>query len=147
MADPIAPKFELEDSAAPIKRGPGRPKGSTKAAKATVTTSADVKAALASLDMVYELIGTGLLIWGKPASLSVWQSKSATLRESNENALKAAPKLAKFLASAGSTGGAITLLTTHAVAFGALAMTLQIEIAMGREEGEPANDDTAPGVV
>lgn len=144
-ADKITPSFEVEPAAKKEPegaRGRGRPKGSTNAARSATAVNADVKQALASLDMLYELVATGLLMWGKPQTATVWASKSQSLRETNENALKAAPKLAKMLATAGSTSGTITFLTTHVVAFGALAVTLQLESNDQHKNGdnESGND-------
>jgi hypothetical protein len=140
------PSFTVEtaDKDKPTaKRPPGRPKGTTNAARSAATSSNDVKQAMASLDMMYDIISTGLLMWNRPLSASVWASKSATLRETNENALKASPKLARFLAGVGSTSGAITFITAHTVAFGALAMTLQLEAATNKEDSA-TDGTTAP---
>jgi hypothetical protein len=143
MSDAITPSFTAEPADKPAakpgrKPGPGRPPGSTKAAASATN---DVRQAMASLDMLYEIIATGLLMWGKPVTAQVWQDKSATLRDTNENALKASPKLAKFLAGAGQTSGAITFLTTHAVAFGAVAMTLQLESSSQRPEPSESSEN------
>ncbi len=148
--DKITPSFAVEPDlpegvakpAPKSRRAPGRPVGATKAATAQTN---DVRQALASLDMLYEIIGTGLLMIGKPLTAASWQDRSATLRDTNENALKAAPKLAKFLAGAGQTSGAITILATHAVAFGAVAMVFQMESAVQREDkGADSAGTSAP---
>lgn len=138
MSD-TAPKFSIDDDAP--KRSPGRPKGSTAANKLAATaTPADVKKAMATLESAYNLVATGLTLFGLEKSAEDWINSAEQLARSNEDALKASPALAKRIASAGSTGGAATFLVTHAMAFASLAGVLRSELADKRADTIIANE-------
>lgn len=152
MSD-TAPKITI--SADPPKRGPGRPRKEDAAPRPVVASStatpADVKKALATLDSAYNLVATGLVVMGLDRSANEWVDSAEQLKKTNEDALKASPKLAKAIASTGSTGGSLTFMVTHSMAVFGLFRVVQSELqdrAMTREaaaaNAQAAADNSAP---
>lgn len=144
------PVFRIEDDEPQPKRGPGRPRkdanSSAPAPKPTATAlNADVRKAMATLDSGYNLVATGLTLFGLTESAKDWINSAEQLKATNEDALKASPKLAKAIANAGSTGGAATFLLTHGMAFASLFSVLRAEIADKRADAilkeHPVPDD------
>lgn len=154
MADTVTPTFESV-SPEPAKRGPGRPKGSrNKTAPATATgTAADIRQAIATLESMYDLAAMGLMLAGLTETATAWVAATDDLKRTNEDALKAAPRLAKAIARVGSTGGSATFFLTHGVAFAGVFATARTEFAAKRAEraeapDEPVRDNVSafPGV-
>lgn len=108
----------------------GRPPGAPNKAPSAASTSQDVRQAAAALESMYGLIGAGLFMAGFPVTATKWASATDDLTESNKEALAASPKLAKWIANTGQTGGAATLIMTHAVAFGSVALAFREEKAL-----------------
>jgi hypothetical protein len=132
MADTPPKTFTIDDEP---KRGRGRPATGAAAPKVTVTaTTQDVKKAMATLDSGYNLVATGLMLFGLERSAAEWADSAEQLKLTNEDALKASPKLAKAIASAGSTGGSATFLVTHGMALFGLFTTLRSELADKRAD-------------
>lgn len=149
MADK-PPTFVIEDDEPQPKRGPGRPRKDASSAPSTPRTTAtainaDVRKAMATLDSGYNLVATGLTLFGLTKSAEDWISSAEQLKATNEDALKASPKLAKAIANAGSTGGAATFLLTHGMALASLFGVLRSEIADKRADAilaeHPVPDD------
>jgi hypothetical protein len=93
-------------------RRPGRPKGTTTAAKG----SKDVESALAVLETAYTLIATGLMAVGAPNSASELVSKIATVQDQNRGFLNADPKLAAQISKIGQSTGRGGFLIVNAMA-------------------------------
>ncbi|UVG34187.1 hypothetical protein SEA_LUZDEMUNDO_11 [Microbacterium phage LuzDeMundo] len=131
-----APKFTVSTAPAdkPAKRGPGRPPGSTnKATKEPATvTKAEVDKAMATLESSYNLITTGLVMFGLTDSATAWVESSEELNKTNRDALTASPKITKAIIQTGNTGGSFTFLLTHGMAFAGLAKAVNIELAARR---------------
>lgn len=124
------------------KRGPGRPKGSTtKSAPTATAVSADVRAAKATLESMYKVVGIGLATAGLTRSAEAWIEQTETLSASNEDALKSSPKLAKWLANVGSTGGAATLILMHGMAAATVVSIARAELAERRPAQAPQQPD------
>lgn len=152
MSADKAPTFEIPTPAQ--RRGPGRPKGAT-AAKTTATASnAEIKQAMATLESFYNIVATGLLLTGMHSTLAEWTTSAEQLKATNEDALKAAPKLAHWIANAGSTGGSATFVLTHGMAFAGIAGVARTELAARREalqeaarkSAQETNPDYVPGL-
>ena len=127
------------------KRGPGRPAGSkTKSAPTATQVSADVRAAKATLESMYKIVGLGLMTFGLTRSAEEWMEQTTTLSAANEDALKASPKLAKWLANAGSTGGATTLIVMHGMAIANVAGIAREELAE-RRPAQPRAQEPVQG--
>jgi len=149
--------FSIEDdkapaSAAPKKRGPGRPKGSTNAAKNASATAADVRQAMATLESLYDFTAAGLVMFGFNDSAASWVESAARLKATNEDALKAAPKLAATIARMGQTGGTATFIIAHVMAVSSLLRSVQGEVAERRRAAaeaaeRPDNVSDFPGGV
>lgn len=140
MSDPVTPTFESL-SPEPPKRGPGRPKGSrnkTTAAPTASGTAADIRQAMATLDSVYDMASVGLLMLGLPDTATAWADASTNLRKTNEDALKASPRLARAIARAGSTGGAGAFFITHIVALASVMSVGRGELAERQAAKEAA---------
>ena len=131
-----APSFTITDDAP--RRKPGRPKGSTNTSTTATAINQDVKKALATLDSIYSLMGTGLMVMGLSQSATDWADSAEQLSKTNEDALRANPKLAKMIGNIGSTGGSITFFITHGMAVLSLAKTVRNEIQDKRLESELA---------
>ncbi|QWY84664.1 hypothetical protein SEA_BADULIA_11 [Microbacterium phage Badulia] len=134
MSD-TAPKFTVSTAPTdkPAKRGPGRPPGSTNKTKEPATvTKAEVDKAMATLESSYNLITTGLVMFGLTDSATVWVESSAELEKTNRDALTASPKITKAIIQTGNTGGSFTFLLTHGMAFAGLAKAVNIELAARR---------------
>lgn len=129
------------------KRAPGRPRGSTNrpASEKAAAPTADVNKALASLQSLYDTATAILLVAGLPATSLTLAGRIEELQEANKKALSASPKLAKSIASAGSTGGAVTFFIANAMTVGAVAATARAELAAKRPEPEPDPDVSAGG--
>ena len=149
MPEDTAPK--LDGSKITIetgeKRGPGRPKGSTtKSAPTATAVSADVRAAKATLESMYKVVGIGLMAAGLTRTAEAWVDQVETLSASNEDALKSSPKLAKWLANVGSTGGAATLIIMHGMAAVSVVSVARDELAERRPtKPVPQEPDYASG--
>lgn len=148
MAD-TAPKgtnpVTIQVETAPTDSAPkrrGRPPGSTNKNPANATASADVKNAMSTLDNAYDLIGMGLMLAGLTNTATAWISSAEGLRATNESALKSAPKLARAIANIGSTGGAATLIISHAVAIYGVINVARTELAERRENAETSTNGT-----
>lgn len=143
MPEDTPPAFTLEGTA---KRGPGRPKGATtKTAPTATAVNADVRQALATLESMYKVVGLGLMMVG-PATAVEWMEQTEKLKETNEDALKAAPKLAKWIANTGTAGGAATFLLAHGMAFASVAGVARGELrekAQERAANRPEQQETS----
>jgi hypothetical protein len=93
---------------------------------------------MSTLDSAYNLIATGLVIAGLEQTAVEWADSAEQLKSTNEDALKASPKLARMIANAGSTGGGATLLLTHGMALAGLFKTAQRELVSKREQAREA---------
>lgn len=93
-------------------RKPGRPKGTTAAAKG----SKDVESALAVLETAYTLIATGLMAIGAPNAASDLVEKIATVQDQNRGFLNADPKLAAQISKIGQSTGRGGFLIVNAMA-------------------------------
>jgi len=128
--------FTIND-AKPELKADRKPRVNASAAPKTAPTAgtpADVKKAMATLDSAYNMVATGLMVFGLPDTANVWIESAEQLKVSNEDALKASPKLAKAIASAGSTGGAATLIITHVMAFASVFAVMRAEMQAKRGE-------------
>lgn len=143
MVDNV-PTFTIND-AKDVPKADRKPR--TTPVRETKTTApatpAEVKKALATLDSAYNMIATGLLMFGLNDTLAAWQESAGQLQATNEDALKASPKLAKWIANVGSTGGAATFILTHGLAFATVARVATSELTARREANEAAQR-TAP---
>jgi hypothetical protein len=145
VTDDKAPgSFTFED-----KKPRGRPPGSkTKTAPTATQVNADVRQALATLESMYNMVSTGLLLGGFMDTFAVWQEQADKLSKTNEDALKSAPKLAAWIARAGSTGGAATLIIGHGMAAFAVAGTLRGELVERQKRATPpASQDGTDGTI
>lgn len=133
--EPITIEVNAPADTTPKRRG--RPPGSVNK-PANATASNDVKNAMSALDNAYNLIAMGLTIAGLTDTATAWAMAAEGLRASNENALKSAPKLAKAIANVGSTGGAATLIISHAVAFYGVVNVARSELQERRDNEPPA---------
>jgi len=137
-------KFSIDDRPpTTVKRAPGRPKGSTNKPRATAsaTDAATLKQALASLDSLYDFTTLGLTMFGFAETASEWVTAAESLRATNEDALKASPRLAQAIARAGSVGGATTFFIAHAVALGGVMRSAQAELRARNVATEPKTSD------
>lgn len=135
---------DAKDSA-PKKRG--RPAGSTNKTPAS-GPAADVAKAMATLDNAYNMVATGLVMFGLNQSAETWVDSAEQLKATNKDALTASPKVAAYIANAGTAGGAGTLLLTHGMAFAGLAKIVNSELAERRAAREPKQDSYEPsGIV
>ena len=130
MADKT-PDITITDANDTPKRR-GRPPGSTNKVP-TSGPAADVIKAMATLDNAYNMVATGLFMFGLSESANMWIDSAEQLKATNKDALTAAPKLAKYIANAGTAGGAGTLLLTHGMAFAGLAKIVTVELAARRD--------------
>lgn len=145
MTTPLS--FVIDDKPpASAKRGPGRPKGSTNKPRATsgATDASTLKQALASLDSLYNLTTVGLTMVGLTATAEAWTAQTDDLRKSNEEALKAAPRLAAAIANAGSVGGATAFFAAHVMAVAPVMMLARMELATRRAARDAENAANAP---
>ena len=139
--DTKIPSFNIETPSATPKRGPGRPKGSTTTTPNNTVVNRDVKQAMATLDSFYNIVSTGLLMTGLHETMGEWSSSAEQLKTTNEDALKAAPKLAKWIANAGTTGGSATFILTHGMAFAGVFAIARKELA-SKVKAQPTAEDT-----
>jgi hypothetical protein len=144
--DSVKPTPQTVRIELPARKGPGRPKGSTtKSAPTATAVNADVRQALATLESLYNMVGLGLGAFGLTETLGKWIEQTERLKATNEDALKAAPKVAKFLASTGTAGGSATFLITHAMAFGTVALVAREEVAQRfPAKDKPVSRETSP---
>jgi hypothetical protein len=130
------PNFTISSLDSQTKKR-GRPAGSKNKSTTPPTATqvnADIKQALATLETAYNLIATGLVMTGLNHSLESWIESAEGLKKSNEDALRAAPKLAHWIANAGSTGGAATFVITHGMAFATLYSVAREELSERRAQ-------------
>jgi hypothetical protein len=100
---------------------------------------------MATLDSFYNLIATGLMMTGLHVTMKEWVDGAESLKLSNEDALKAAPKLASWIANAGSTGGATTFILTHGMVLAGVVTTARTELTERRTAAATESQaDTAP---
>lgn len=123
--DTTTPKFEnvKVGQTAPAKgpRGRGRPPGSPNKPKNATdpVTNAEVDQAIQVLESMYDFLGMGLVMGQLPATAGHLADQRDDLRNSNEKALRASPKLCRSIARVGTTGGTGVFLMTNAMlAFG-----------------------------
>lgn len=144
MSEPISFTIDTDTapkSAAPKKRG--RPAGSTNAAKSASATASDVRQAMATLESLYDFTTVGLTMFGFTTTAEQWVAQSAHLKATNEDALKAAPKLAASIARMGQVGGTTAFMVAHVMAVGNLVRSVQAEVfarrAAAEREARPDN--------
>lgn len=148
MSTPI--NFSIDDkapaSATPKRRG--RPPGSTNKPKAAqgATDASTLKQALASLDSLYKVTTLGLTMVGLTDTAETWANRVDDLQKSNEDALKAAPRLAAAIANAGSVGGATAFFAAHVMALAPVMMVARIELAERRATRAAEAAANAPDV-
>jgi len=158
---PSTPSSAFQWSA-PAKRAPGRPKGSRNrpkedappssakpsAAKPTAT-QAEIKQALATLESLYGMLGTGLLLTGHPMTATAWADQAEKLTKTNEDYLKASPRLVKMINSTGEVSGVFGFIAAHAAAalpVGAVFMMERASKAAQNEEAQ-TNGGSRVGIV
>lgn len=134
-------KFTIDTDTPPASEKPrrGRPPGSknrTPVARSTATDAATLKQALATLDSLYEFASVGLLMLGLPQTATDWAESAERLSKTNEEALKAAPKLARAIANAGNVGGATTFVVAHVMAVSSVVQGVNRELAARRITSE-----------
>lgn len=131
MSDPVEFVINEAKPAPKVKadKAPGTfAKPAAKAAPSTATT-ADVRKAMAALDTMYNFVSMGLMMFGLTETASEWADSADTLKSTNEEALKAAPKLAKTIANFGETGGSSAFVITHVLAIGGVVRIGMKEVA------------------
>lgn len=135
MAEPVT--FTINDAKDAPKNERKPRVAQTATPKATVSAAtADVKKAMATLDSAYNMVATGFVMFGLTETGNAWIDAAEQLKLTNEDALKASPKLAKAIAGAGSTGGAATFILTHAMALAGVFGALRKELAERRVTAE-----------
>lgn len=139
MTAPIT--FDISNDKAPASAAPkrrGRPPGSTNKAKTapSATDAATLKQALATMESLYSVTTAGLLMFGLTETATAWAASTEDLTKTNEDALKAAPRLAKAIANAGSVGGATTFVVAHVMAIAGVMRIASNELAARRQPGE-----------
>lgn len=127
-----APTFSISETPTTNKRR-GRPPGSTNKPKGAVT-KADVDAAMSTLESGYNLITTGLVMFGFTDTATAWAESAAELSKTNRDALTASPRIVKAIISTGETGGSVTFFLTHGMAVAGLVKSFNGELAARRAE-------------
>ena len=134
------PKITISDAPPkPERKSVASPRVSAPKTSGTGNLSLDVKKAMATLESGYNLISMGLLLGGLPESAIEWNESAENLKATNAEALSAAPKLAKAIASAGGTGGSAAFIVTHGMALLALSRIATAEITAKRKDKPKPN--------
>lgn len=142
MSEPI--NFTIDTDTAPKSAAPkkrGRPPGSTNAAKTATATAADVRQAMATLESAYDFTTVALTMFGFTSTAVAWVESANRLKATNEDALKAAPKLAASIARMGQVGGTTAFMVSHIMAVGGLIRGVQSEILQRRAEADAERPD------
>jgi len=129
-------EISVKDDKAPgsVKRGPGRPPGSTNAAKATKTEAENLRQALATMNSAYEAVAMGLMLVQLPQTASGFADTAKTLEESNRKAFESSPRLAAMVAKVGTGGGAVAFVISHAVAVAGVMNAARAELFQKRAD-------------
>jgi len=147
--DKITPptKFTINDTkTAPRGRPPGsRNKTTPPTSQKSATPTADVRQALATLESAYKMVALGLVMTGMHETATEWANRTEALKETNADALASAPKLAKMIAGAGTTGGTAAFIFAHVMALGSVVAVGRAELmakAVDKPQREPRRTET-----
>lgn len=105
MGEPMS--FKISD--APKNNAP---KSTTSRARKTVSNET-VDRAVGVMNNLYSAVGVGLVFLQLPASAEILADEKATLEKANREAFQASPKLAEFIANAGSVSSIATFVVAH----------------------------------
>lgn len=108
----------------------------------TRRSTADVKAALATLDSMYSAIAFGLLTVS-PASASVWAAQIEQLQRTNELALSGDKNLCRAINRMGERTGKAMFFGAHIMAIAPVVVTLRSDLASRKPKAKPANTKPA----
>lgn len=106
----------------------------------------DVGAALSAMDMMYDLLGMGLLVVGAHDALDLFKECRPELKAKNEAYLTNDPALAKSLAKLGKTGGRYAFATAQVATIGPVLILASGEVTQRRRAAAAQRDAGEEGV-
>jgi hypothetical protein len=133
-----------------------KPRSASSISTRKSSAKGDVAAALSAMDMMYDLLGMGLLMVGAHDALDLFKESRPQLKEKNEAYLSNDAALAKSLAKLGRTGGRYAFATAQVATVGPVLVLAAGEVTQKRraaaaqrdagEEGQPDSPAFVNGV-
>lgn len=105
----------------------------------------DVAQALSAMDMMYDLLGMGLLIVQAYEAAELFKASRPQLKEKNEAYLTNDPALAKSLAKLGKTGGRYAFATAQVATVGPVVILAAGEVTQRRRDAAAQRDSGDEG--